>query len=187
MLPSSQPSVREYMMRKCWKSWPRMTWRLSPHFSLWPTNAPELPRAVRGTRPRRPGLPSRVLSPRTAKRRRRTATMRGRSLPLRLSQPRLEDGASAISAPGHREATAARAPCIPTLTTVPRSVARSSSSQNALVSDVSSRPRTAPRLVVSLVRRGSTMVRWPRENDTRVSIARGGPQGRLHRRFRLRG
>jgi hypothetical protein len=28
-------------MRKCWRSWPRTTWRLSPHSSLWPTNAPE--------------------------------------------------------------------------------------------------------------------------------------------------
>jgi hypothetical protein len=48
------------VMRKCWRSWPHMTWRLSPHSSLWPTNAPEPPRAVHGTRPHKPGLPSRV-------------------------------------------------------------------------------------------------------------------------------
>jgi hypothetical protein len=34
MLPSSRPSVREYVMRKCWRSWPRMTWKLSPLSSL---------------------------------------------------------------------------------------------------------------------------------------------------------
>jgi hypothetical protein len=48
---------QEYVMRKCWRSWPRMTWRLSPHSSLWPTNAPEPPRAVHGTRPHKPGCP----------------------------------------------------------------------------------------------------------------------------------
>jgi hypothetical protein len=74
MLPSSRPSAREYVMRKCWRSWPRMTWKLSPHYSLWPTNAPEPPRAVHGTRPHKPGLPSRVArvpSPRTVRRKRR--------------------------------------------------------------------------------------------------------------------
>jgi hypothetical protein len=74
MLPSSRPSAREYGMRKCWRSWPRMTWRLSPHSSLWPTSAPEPPRAVHGTRPRKPGLPKRVArvpSPRTINRKRR--------------------------------------------------------------------------------------------------------------------
>jgi hypothetical protein len=34
MLPSSRPSAKEYVMRKCWKSWPCMKWRLSPHSSL---------------------------------------------------------------------------------------------------------------------------------------------------------
>jgi hypothetical protein len=139
------------VMRKCWRSWPRMTCRLSPHSSLWPTNAPEPSRVVHGTRPHRLGLPSRVPSPRTAKRRRRAAAMRGHNLPLRLSQPRLEDGVSAISALDHREVTAARAQCIPTLTTAPRNAARSPSSRNASVSDASSRPRTVPRPVVGLV------------------------------------
>jgi hypothetical protein len=86
MLPSSRPSAREYVMRKCWRSWPRMTWRLSPHSSLWPTSVPEPPRAVHGTRPRRPGLPRRVArvpSPGTVKRkRRRTATTRSHGPPL---------------------------------------------------------------------------------------------------------
>jgi hypothetical protein len=134
----------------------------TPHSSLWPTNAPEPPRAVHGTRPHKLGPPSRVArvpSPRMAKRRRRTVAIRGHSLLPRLSQPRIEGGASAISTPGHREAIAARAQCIPTLTTVPRNVARSSSSQNTSVSDASSRPRMTPRSVVSLVRRGSTTVK----------------------------
>jgi hypothetical protein len=69
----------------------------------------------------------------------------------------------AISAPGHRETTAACAPCIPTLTIAPRNAVRSSSSQNASVSIASSRPRTAPRL--DLVRRRSTTVKWPRGNE----------------------
>jgi hypothetical protein len=69
---------------------PRRTWKLSPCSSLWPTSVPELPRAVHGTRHHTPGFPRRVAqvpSSRTTKRRRRrTATMRSRSLPLRSSQ-----------------------------------------------------------------------------------------------------
>jgi hypothetical protein len=42
-------------MRKCCRSWPHMTWRLSPHSSLWPTNALEPPRAAHGTRPHKTG------------------------------------------------------------------------------------------------------------------------------------
>jgi hypothetical protein len=61
--------------------------------------------------------------------------------------------------PGHRETTAVRAQCIPTLATVPRNAARSPSSRNASVNDASSRPRTAPHPVVGLVRRGSTTTR----------------------------
>jgi hypothetical protein len=61
--------------------------------------------------------------------------------------------------PGHREAIAAHAPCIPTLTTAPRSVARLSSSRNASVSDACSRPRMTPHPVVGLVRRWSTTVK----------------------------
>jgi hypothetical protein len=57
-----------------------------PHSSPWPTNAPEPPRAVHGTRPHKPELPSlvaRVPSPGTVRRkRRRTATTRGHGLPL---------------------------------------------------------------------------------------------------------
>jgi hypothetical protein len=86
MLPSSRPSAREYVMRKCWRSWPRMTWILSPHSSLWPTSAPEPPRAVHSTRPHKPGLPSRMarVSSRGTVRgkRRRTATTRSHGPPL---------------------------------------------------------------------------------------------------------
>jgi hypothetical protein len=34
MLPSTWPSDRDYVMRKCWRSWPHTMWRLSPHSSL---------------------------------------------------------------------------------------------------------------------------------------------------------
>jgi hypothetical protein len=37
-----------------------MMWKLSPHSSLWPTNAPEPQRAMHGTRPHKSGLPNRV-------------------------------------------------------------------------------------------------------------------------------
>jgi hypothetical protein len=89
MLPSSPLSAMGYVMRRCWRSWPRMMWKLSPCSSLWPTSVSELPRAVHGTRHHRPELPRRVArvpSPKTAKRiRRRTATTRGRRLLLQSS------------------------------------------------------------------------------------------------------
>jgi hypothetical protein len=156
-------------MRRCWRSWLRMTWKLSPRSLLWPTSVPELPRVVHGTRHHRPELPRRVawvLSPRTTKRRRRTAAMRGRRLLFQSSQPRLGAGTSATSAHGHREATAAHALCTPTVATAPRSAARSSSSQSASASGASRLQRMAPHLVAGLARRGSTMVMWPRENGT---------------------
>jgi hypothetical protein len=113
--------AREYVMRKCWRSWPRMTWRLSPHSSLWPTNAPEPPRAVHGTRPHRPGLPNRVArvpSPGTVRRkRRRTATTRSRGPPLWSLQPRPGARATATNAHGRRGVTAAHALCTPTVAT----------------------------------------------------------------------
>jgi hypothetical protein len=83
MLPSSLLSARECVMKRCWRCWPRMTWKLSPHSSLWPTSVPEPPRATHGTRHHRPGLPRRVApvpSPRTARRRRTTVTRGGRLL-----------------------------------------------------------------------------------------------------------
>jgi hypothetical protein len=46
-----------YMMRRCWRSWPRMMWTTSPHSLPWLTSAPEPPRAVLGTRYHRPRLP----------------------------------------------------------------------------------------------------------------------------------
>jgi hypothetical protein len=128
-------------MRRCWRSWPRMTWKLSPRSSLWLTSVPELPRAVHGTRHHRPEFPRRVArvpSLRMAKRkRRRTAATRGHSLLLRSSQLRLGAGTSATSAHGHREATAAHALCTPTVATAPRSAARSSSSRSASASGAS--------------------------------------------------
>jgi hypothetical protein len=164
-------------MKRCWRSWPHMTWKQSPCSSLWPTSVPELPKAVHGTRHHRPGLPRRVArvpSSRTAKRRRRTVATRSRSLPLRSSQPRLGAGASATSAPGHREATAAHALCTPTVATVPRSAARSSSSRSVSASGVSRPPKMAPRLVADLARRGSTTVMWLWENRTSgISHLRG--------------
>jgi hypothetical protein len=88
-----------YMMRRCWRSWPRMTWKLLPRSSLWLTSVLEMPRAVHGTRHHRPRLPRRVARvplPRTEKIKiRRTATTRGRSLLLQSSQLRLGYGAKA--------------------------------------------------------------------------------------------
>jgi hypothetical protein len=92
MLPSLSLSTRGYVMKRCWRSWPRMTWKLSPRSSLWLTSVPEPPRAEHGTRHHKPELPrraARVLPPKTAKRRRRIAATRGRRLPLRSSQLRL--------------------------------------------------------------------------------------------------
>jgi hypothetical protein len=84
MLPSSLLSARGYMMKRCWRSWPRMMWKLSPRSLLWLTSAPEPSRAVHGTRRHRPGLPirvARVSSLRTTKRRRkRTAATRSCSV-----------------------------------------------------------------------------------------------------------
>jgi hypothetical protein len=165
-------------MRRCWRSWPHMTWKLSPRSSLWLTSVPELLRAVHGTRHHKPELPrqvARVPSPRTAKRRRRrTAATRGHRLLLRSLQPRLGAGTSTTSAHDHREATAAHALCTPTVATAPQSAARSSSSRSASASGVSRLPRMAPHLVAGLARRGSTTVMWLRENGTSgISDLRG--------------
>jgi hypothetical protein len=165
-------------MRKCWRSWPRMTWRLSPHSSLWPTNAPEPPRAVHGTRPYRPGLPSwvaRVPSPGTVRRKgRRIATTRSRGPPLWSLQPRPGARATATNAHGRRGVTAAHALCTPTVATAPCSVTRSSTSQNATASDMSSLPKMAPHLVADLAKKRSTTARWPRLNGTSgISHPRG--------------
>jgi hypothetical protein len=132
MLPSSPLSARGYVMRRCWRSWSCMTWKLSPHSSLWLTSVPELLRAMHGTRHNILELPRRVAwvpSPRTTKRkRRRTAATRGHSLLLRSSQLRLGAGTSATSTHDHKKATAAHALCTPTVATAPQSATRSSSS-----------------------------------------------------------
>jgi hypothetical protein len=135
-------------------------------------------RVVHGTRHHRPGLPRRVArvpSLRMAKkRRRRTAATRSRRLLLRSSQPRLGNGTSATTAHGRRGVTAAHALCTPTVATSPWSVARSSSSRSASTSSTSRLPGMAPHLVVGLARKGSTTVRWPRENRTSgISHPRG--------------
>jgi hypothetical protein len=144
-----------------------MTWRLSPHSSLWPTSVPGSPRAVHGTRHHRPGLPrwvARVPSLRTARRRRRRiAATRSRRLLLRSSQLRLGAGTSATSAHDRRRVTTVHTLCTPIVATTPRSVARSSSSRNASVSRLLG---MAPHLVVGLARKGSTTARWTRENET---------------------
>jgi hypothetical protein len=164
-------------MRRCWKSWQRMTWKPSPRSSLWPTNVPELPRAVHGTRHHRLELPrwvARVSSPRVATTTRRTATMRGHSLLLRSSQLRLGARTSATSAHDHMEATVGHALCTPTVATAPRNAMISSSSRSASASSVSRLPRMARRLVADLARRRSTKVMWPWENVTSgISHLRG--------------
>jgi hypothetical protein len=166
MPPSSRPSDRGYVIRKCWRSWPHMTWRLSPLSSLWLTSAPEPPRAVHGTRPHKLGLPRRVAqapSPGTAKRKRRALATKGHSLPRWSLQLRPGAGATATNAHGHKGVTAARALYTPTVATAPRSVARSlisqSASASASASGVNSLPRTAPHLVAALARKRSTTTR----------------------------
>jgi hypothetical protein len=82
--------------------------------------------------------------------------------------------ASATSALGHREATAAHALCTPTVATAPRSAARSSSSQSASANGASSPPRMVPHLVTGLARRGSTTARWSWGNEnSSISHPRG--------------
>jgi hypothetical protein len=177
-------------MKRCWRSWRRMTWKPSPRSSLWPTNMLELPRAVHGTRHHKQELPrqvARVPSPRAATTtRRRTAAMIGRSLLLQSPQLRLGVETSATSAHGNREATVGHALSIPTVATAPRSAARSSSSRSASASGASRPPRMARRLVADLARRRSTKVTRPQENGTSGISPLRGPQGHLHWRLQLR-
>jgi hypothetical protein len=77
--------------KKMLENWQHMMWKPSLRSSLWPTNMPELLRAVHGTRLHIPELPRRaaqVAPPRVVARRRRTAVMNSRSLVLRSSQLR---------------------------------------------------------------------------------------------------
>jgi hypothetical protein len=144
-----------------------MTWRLSPHSSLWPTSVSEPPRARHGTRLHKPGSPRRVArvpSPGSVKRK-ATAT-RSRSPPRWSSQLRLGAGATATNAHGHIGVTTAHALYTTTFAIASWSVARSSTSRNASASDASSLPRMAPHLVADLARKGSTTTRWPRLNGT---------------------
>jgi hypothetical protein len=155
-----------------------MTWRLSPRSSLWPTSAPEPPRAVHGTRRHRSGLPRRVArvpSLRTAKRRRkRTMATRSRRLLLWSSQLRLGTRTSATSAHSRRGVTTAHALYTPIVAIAPRSVVRSSNSQSAPANGTSRPPGMAPHLVAGPARKGSTAARWPPENGTSgISRLRG--------------
>jgi hypothetical protein len=166
------------MLKKCWRSWPHMTWKLSPHSSLWPINAPELLRAVHGTQPRKPELPSRaarVPSPGTERRkRRRTATTRGHGPSLWWSQPRPRARATATNTHGRRRVIAAHAMCTPTVATAPRSVARSLTSRSVSVSGASSILKTALHLTADLAKKRWTMARWPRLSGiTGISRPRG--------------
>jgi hypothetical protein len=61
-----------------------MTWKLFPRSLLWLTSAPEPPRAVHGTRPHKPGLPSRAarVPPRDEKRKKDRDYQKSRSTAL---------------------------------------------------------------------------------------------------------
>jgi hypothetical protein len=170
MLLSSRPSDREYVMKKCWRSWPHMTWKLSPRSSLWPTNVPEPPRVVHGTRPHKLELPSRVArgpsSGTERRKRRRTATTRSRGPPLWWSWQQPEARATATNAHDRRRVAAVHALCTRMVATAPRSVARSLTSQNASASDARSPPKTAPRLAAGPARKRWTTARWSRLNGT---------------------
>jgi hypothetical protein len=178
------------MMKKCWRSWPRMTWKLSLHFLLWPTSVSGLPRAVHGTRHHRPGLPRWVAwvpSLRTTKRKgRRTGAPRGRRLLLRSSQLRLGAETSATSAHGRRGVTAAHALYTSTVAIVSRSSRdhrTREACQQAARADLQGRlPSSSPTWQgKGRQRRGDRGRTGPR-----VSVARGGPEGRFHRRLQLR-
>jgi hypothetical protein len=190
MLLSSRPSARGYMIKRCWRSWPRMTWKWSPLSLLWPTSAPGLLRAVRGTQRHRPELPKRaaqVPSLRTTrKRRKRIAATRSRTPPPWPWQLRLGAGATTANAHGHRGVTAARAPCTPMIATAPQNAARSSTSRNVSVRGVSSLPGMAPHLVADPARKRPTMKRWPRLNRTSGINHPRGPEGCLHWRLQFR-
>jgi hypothetical protein len=178
MLLSSRPSDREYVMKICWRSWPHMTWKQSPRSSLWPTSAPEPPRAVHGSRPHKLELPSRVArgpsSGTERRKRRRTATTRSRGPPLWWSQQRPEARATATNARDRRRVAAVHALCTRMVATAPRSVVRSLTSQNASTSGASSPPKMAPRLAAGPTRKRWTAARWPRLNGTSgISRPRG--------------
>jgi hypothetical protein len=100
--------------------------------------------------------------------------MRGHSLLLRSPQLRLRAGTSATSAHSHRKVTVAHALSIPTVDTVHRSAARSSSSRSVSVRDASKSPGMVHHLVADLAKRRSTKVMRLRENGTSsISHLRG--------------
>jgi hypothetical protein len=133
---------------KCWRSWPHMTWKLSPRMVLAPTNWSYLVGWLGGA------------SSRMERRRRRTTTTRSRGPPLWWSQPRSEARATATNARGRRRVAAVHALCTRTVATAPRSVARSLTLQNASVSGASSLPKMAPHLAVGPARKRWMTARW---------------------------
>jgi hypothetical protein len=157
-------------MRRCWRNYRHMTWKPSLRSLLWPTNVPELPRVVHGTRHRRPELPRQVAQvppPReVARKRRRTTVTIGHSLVLQSQQLRMGAGTSTASAHDNREVIVGQALYIPTVATSPRNAERSSSSRSASASGASRPPRMASCLVAGLASRRSTKVTRPRENGT---------------------
>jgi hypothetical protein len=114
------------------------------------------------TRAAQPGGSSATLGTRRRKRR-RIATTKSRDPPLWSLQLRPGAGATTTNAHDRKGVAAARALYTPTVTTAPRSAARSlisrNASANASASGVSSLPRTAPHLVVALARKRSTTTR----------------------------
>jgi hypothetical protein len=176
-------------MKKYWRSWSHMTWKLSPRSSPWPTNAPEPPRVVHGTRPHKLELPSWVAqgpSSRTERRKRRTATTRSYDPPLWWSRQRPEARATATNARGRRRVATVHALCTRMVATASRSVASSLTLQNASASGASSPPETAPRLAAGLARKRWTTARWSRLNGASGISRPRGPEGYLRRRLLLR-
>jgi hypothetical protein len=156
-----------YMIKRCWRSWPRMTWKWSPLFLLRSTSALGLLRAVRGTQQHKPRLPKQAAqapSLRTA--RKRTTATRSRTQPLWSWQLRLGAGATATNAHDHRGVTVAHAPCTPTVATAPQNAARSLTSRNVSARAASSLPGMAPHLVVGPARKRLMTKRWSWLNRT---------------------
>jgi len=139
MRPSSPPSDKEYVTRRCSRSWQHTTSRVLLRFTAWPTNVPEPLRAVHGTRPFRMGLPNPVAlesPPRAApRRRRRIVAARSHCRELRSQQHPLGVGIPRPSAQGSKGETArACALSTPMPTTALPTAARSKSSRSASAS-----------------------------------------------------
>jgi hypothetical protein len=178
-------------MRRCWRSWRLIWWKLSPPCSLWRTNAPGLQKAVRGTlQPRQDPLRrvDPVLLPLAAARKgtRRTVALTSHGSGVRpLLLRRLGARTPEASAHVNSAPTPGRALSTLGLATAPPSSARSRSSRSALARGVTKalgKPpplrggpaRRKPLMPTQPQRRGSWGIK-PQTKTSRVSSTRLTP------------